>query len=175
MIDTESTTPKTFSSDAIQMVRTFQTINLTLSQMADQKASILMGATFVAFSISVGQATKPDGMSWAIIVLALFALTAAVLAVLAIIPAVKAKPNSNLLFFGSFTQLSEADFADQVIKQLATPESTYRMMLHDIYQNGQVLQHKKYKYLGYAYRVFLAGLVLTVVTLIIEKSVGFGL
>jgi Family of unknown function (DUF5706) len=175
MSDAESTTPKTFSSDAIHMVRTFQTINLTLSQMADQKASILMGATFVAFSISVGQASKPGGLSWAIIVLTLFALTAAVLAVLAIIPAVKAKATSNVLFFGSFTQLSEAEFADQVINQLATPESTYRMMLHDIYQNGQVLQHKKYKYLGYAYRVFLAGLVLTVVTLIIEKSVGFGL
>jgi hypothetical protein len=31
-------------------------------------------------------------------------------------------------------------------------------MLHDLYQNGVVLERKKYRLLGYAYRVFLAGL-----------------
>jgi len=37
-------------------VRTALQANLTLSQMADQKASILMGATFVVFTLAVGQA-----------------------------------------------------------------------------------------------------------------------
>jgi hypothetical protein len=32
-------------------------------------------------------------------------------------------------------------------------------MLRDIYQNGQVLRLKKYKLLGWSYRVFLIGLV----------------
>ena len=32
------------------------------------------------------------------------------------------------------------------------------MMLHDVYQNGQVLQRRKYRFLGYAYRMFIAGL-----------------
>jgi hypothetical protein len=31
-------------------------------------------------------------------------------------------------------------------------------MLHDLYQNGIVLERKKYRMLGYAYRVFLTGL-----------------
>ena len=34
--------------------------NLSLSQMADQKASILMGATFVVFTIAVGQVSRGD-------------------------------------------------------------------------------------------------------------------
>ena len=45
-----------YSRDAIHLVRTLQTVTISLSQMADQKASILMGATFVVFTISVGQA-----------------------------------------------------------------------------------------------------------------------
>ena len=38
---------KPFPANAIHVVRTAQTINVQLSAMADQKASILMGATFV--------------------------------------------------------------------------------------------------------------------------------
>ena len=49
-----------FSIQAIHLVRTTTLANLALSQMADQKASILMGATFVVFTISVGQATRGD-------------------------------------------------------------------------------------------------------------------
>ena len=47
--------PTGFSNHAIHLIRTSQQINLTLSQMADAKASILMGATFLVFTISVGQ------------------------------------------------------------------------------------------------------------------------
>ena len=43
-------------ANASNMLRTAQQIQYQLSQMADQKASILMGATFVVFTISVGQA-----------------------------------------------------------------------------------------------------------------------
>ena len=94
------------------------------------------------------------------------------LAVFAIMPAVRPKPNTarNVLFFGYFTQMSEQDYVDEVLDDLANDEVIYRTMLRDIYQNGQVLQHKKYKFLGYAYRVFLVGLVLTVACLILEKT-----
>ena len=48
--------PSGYSNHAIHLVRTSQQINLTLSQMADAKASILMGAAFIVFTIAVGQA-----------------------------------------------------------------------------------------------------------------------
>ena len=161
-----------FSPNAVHLVRTTQQINLTLSQMADQKASILMGATFVVFTISVGQAGN-QGVTAAILVLALFSFISAMLAVFAILPSVATKPNPggnpNILFFGTFTAMSEDEFADAVLQELKSDETVYRAMLRDIYQNGQVLQRKKYRFLGYAYRTFLTGLVLTVATLIAER------
>ena len=42
--------PSPYLPHAVQALRTAQRITLTLSQMADQKASILMGAAFVVFS-----------------------------------------------------------------------------------------------------------------------------
>ena len=159
--------------NAIHLVRTVQQLNVTLSQMADQKASILMGATFVVFTISVGQASR-QGATSAILVLAFFSFISAMLAVFAILPSVSPKPsaNPNILFFGNFTAMTETEFADAVLDGLHSDEDIYRLMLKDIYQNGQVLQRKKYKYLGYAYRVFLGGLVATVAALIIERILG---
>jgi Family of unknown function (DUF5706) len=156
--------------NAVHLVRTLQQINVSLSQMADQKASILMGATFVVFTISVGQAGK-QGVTHAILVLAVFSFISAMLAVFAILPSVSPKPseNPNLLFFGNFTALSEEQFADAIMARLRSDEDIYRTMLKDIYQNGQVLQRKKYRFLGYAYRAFLAGLVITILTLFIER------
>ena len=43
-----------YSVHAIHMVRSSMLVHMQLSQMADQKASLLMGATFVVFSIAVG-------------------------------------------------------------------------------------------------------------------------
>ena len=173
MTDDNMPITKPIVANAIHLVRTTQQINVTLSQMADQKASILMGATFVVFTISVGQASR-QGVTTGILVLALFSFLSAMLAVFAILPSIASKPsaNPNILFFGTFTQMSEDEFADAVIAQLHTDEDVYRLMLRDIYQNGQVLQRKKYRFLGYAYRTFLVGLVITVVTLIGERVLG---
>ena len=162
-----------YATDAIHLVRTTQQINLTLSQMADQKASILMGATFVVFTISVGQASR-QGASPATLVLALFSFVSAMLAVFAILPSVSGKAvdekHRNLLFFGNFTTMSEEEFADLVLEELKDEEKVFRAMLRDIYQNGQVLQRKKYRFLGYAYRTSLAGLTLTIIAFLGERS-----
>ena len=44
---------KHYSPNAVHMMRTAQLNTLQLSQMADHKASILLGATFLVFSLSV--------------------------------------------------------------------------------------------------------------------------
>ena len=164
--------PTGFSNHAIHLVRTSVQANLALSQMADQKASILMGATFVVFTIAVGQA-RGGNMTVSLAVLALSAFLSALCAVYAVLPSVRppkggfvGKPNK--MFFGHFTQLPEDEWADSVIDELRADETVFRTMLHDVYQNGQVLQSKKYKYLGRAYRIFIIGLSLTVVTFVLE-------
>jgi Family of unknown function (DUF5706) len=167
MSDKEADQRPTLTPNSVHLVRTLQQLNLSLSQMADQKASILMGATFVVFTISIGQASRGE-ITLPLLVLALFSFISAMLAVFAILPSVSPRPseNPNILFFGNFTHMSDQEFADAVIARLSHDEDVFRTMLKDIYQNGQVLQRKKYKYLGLAYRAFLAGLVLTVAAVI---------
>jgi hypothetical protein len=136
------------------MLRTTQLAQLQLSAMADTKASILMGATFVIFTITIGQARQGG---------APIAFFAAIFAILAVLPMTRARKKTqstpNILFFGVFSHMAEDDFIEEVVARLATDDSVYRTMAHDIHQNGMVLQHKKYRMLGIAYRIFLAGLV----------------
>ena len=47
MADSEAPLKKPLVPNAVHLVRTAQQMNLQLSQMADQKASILMGAAFL--------------------------------------------------------------------------------------------------------------------------------
>jgi Family of unknown function (DUF5706) len=169
--------PTGFSNHAIHLVRTSQQINLSLSQMADQKASILMGATFLVFTISVGQA-RNGSLPWALTILALFAFASALCAVFAVLPSIsgpkKGVGGTNKLFFGYFTAMDEAEWTDSILSELHADETVFRTMLHDIYQNGQVLQRKKFRYLGIAYRVFITGMCLTVVAFVVEHALQGG-
>ena len=129
-----------------------------------------MGATFVIFTITIGQSKGGQTAPLPLLILGGFAFIAAVLAVLAILPAThyRAVPADNLLFFGSFTKLDEGEYVERVLDQLETDEGIYRTMAQDIYQNGVVLERKKYRYLGYAYRVFLVGLTLSLIAFVVE-------
>ncbi|MCP5395520.1 MAG: hypothetical protein H6918_02080 [Sphingomonadaceae bacterium] len=164
------------TGSAIHLVRNAQIQGLTLSRMADQKASILMGATFVVFSISVSRSLAGD-LPWSLALLAVFAFLSSLCAVMAVLPSTKkpdpAKIIPNPLFFGHYTSLSEEEWTDEVIQALRTDETVFRMMLHDIYQNGQVLQRRKYRFLGLAYRLFITGLVITMLSFVIELLIAY--
>ena len=160
------------SVQAVQMLRTAQVNTMMLSQMADQKASILMGATFLVFSIAVSRSLAGD-LPWSLALLAIFAFLSSGLAVVAVIPSIgkpKTVARPNLMFFGHFSERDEDEWTDEVIRNLADDESVYRVMLHDIYQNGQVLHRRKYLYLRYAYSTFVFGLIATLISFAIEFS-----
>jgi hypothetical protein len=160
MAEERSESVPVYSANAIHMMRTTQLAHFQLSAMADHKASILMGATFVIFTITVGQA-HGSSAPLPLLILGGFAFLSAVCAVLSVLPAIRRPKGGrlNVLFFGSFTQLSEDEFLDEITGRLASDESIYRTMALDIYQNGCVLHRKKYRLLGWAYRIFLVGLV----------------
>jgi hypothetical protein len=169
--------PRKLVPNAVHLVRTATQTNLALSQMADQKASILMGATFVVFTLAIGQA-RSGTVPLALLVLAVFAFLSAMCAVAAVLPAISGKSQAdaqpNILFFGTFAHLSEDEFADRILDELGDDERIYRTMLRDIHQNGLVLQHKKYRFLRYAYLLFLTGLVLTFGIFLFEIHALFG-
>jgi hypothetical protein len=167
-----------FPPNAVHLVRTSQQLTMQLSQMADQKASILMGATFVVFTISVGQARTGE-LALPLAILATFSFLSALLAVSAVLPRVgKAPPiefrdgkdHSNLLFFGRFAQMEEEEFIAAIKGRLRSEEDIYETMLRDTYQNGVVLARRKYRFLGYAYRLFVLGLTLTFAAFIWEMA-----
>ena len=165
-----------YSYYTVHALRTVQSNTLRLSQMADQKASILMGAAFVVFSIAVGQALA-GSLPWSLAILAVFAFLSSFCAVLAVLPRaggpLAAHTRPNLLFFGHFHDRDEDDWTDEVLAELRTDEGVFRAMLHDIYQNGQVLQHRKYRFLGYAYRLFVIGLVVTLAAFAAEFALSY--
>ena len=157
----EKPTSIVYPVNAAHLMRTAQLAQLQLSAMADTKASILMGATFVIFTITIGQA-RGDGAPLPLLILGGAAFFSAIFAVLAVLPMTKKRKavgERNILFFGVFSQMGEEEFIDEVTARIRTENDIYRTMARDIYQAGCVLQNKKYRMLGYAYRVFLFGLV----------------
>jgi hypothetical protein len=146
--------------NAAHLMRTTQLAQLQLSAMADHKASILMGATFVIFTIAIGKAQGASA-PLPLLILGGAAFFSAICAVLAVLPVTRprAGAEANILFFGAFTQMEEEAFIAQLLARLDSDDSIYRTMARDIYQAGTVLQSKKYRMLGWAYRIFLVGLV----------------
>jgi hypothetical protein len=167
-----ATSERKFSNHAIHLVRNSQIQTLSLSSMADNKASILIGATFVVFSMSVTQLFG-NGATFSVMALAATAFVASLFAVLSVIPSVPKAPEDkrhfNNLFFGHFTSLSTEEWTEEMLTKLETDESLFRTMLKDIHQNGQVLAKKKYKYLNYAYRSFIWGVFVTWIVFAYER------
>lgn len=166
---------RAFSDQAIHLMRTAQLNGLTHARMADQKASILLGATFLVFSLSISRALTGQ-LPIALTVLASFSFASSLCAVMAVLPSVTRpkgpEMNTNLLFFGHFAWMDEAEWTDELLDALETDESVFRTMAHDMYQNGLVLQAKKFRYLSVAYRIFIAGLATTLVVFAAEMMWG---
>ena len=167
----EAASPADFSANAVHLLRTVQLNSLRLSQMADQKASILMGATLLVFSISLSRSLTGE-LPWSLAVMAAFAFVSSLCAVMAVLPSLsKSLPpgvRRNKVFFGHFHDLDEEEWTRDLLDELHADEGVFRLMLHDIYQNGQVLQRRKYRFLGYAYRLLIVGLLATLATFVIE-------
>ena len=165
----------TYSNHAIHLMRTAQMSTLKLSQMADQKASILLGATFLVFSLSVSRALTGE-MPVSLMILASFSFASSLCAVMAVLPKV-GRPdgpvkNRNLIFFGHYTWMDEDEWTEELLARLETDRTVFETMAHDMYQNGQVLAGKKYRFLALAYQVFMTGLFVTLAVFGIEMAIS---
>jgi hypothetical protein len=164
---------RSFSGNAGHAARQTIVNNITMSQIADQKASMLMGATFLVFTLAIGQASRSGGHApLALMVLGAFAFLAAIFAIAVVMPSsrtpLSAEGRDNLMFFGVIGQLDEDIFVERMIDNLSEDETLFRMMMRDVWQNSQVLRNKKYRLLGYAYRTFLAGLIASAAVFVLQ-------
>lgn len=163
-----------FPANMVHVIRTAQSIHVSLSQMADAKANMLLAATFVIFTIALGQANNATAQI-PLLILGTSAFASAYFAILCVMPATRFPTGGklNLLFFGSYHHIPEAEYLDRIIANVKNEEAAFRMMARDMYQNGVVLARKKYRLLGIAYRIFLIGLSLSFAAFLIQIGLEF--
>ena len=166
----QMTEARKFGGDAVQAIRTASQAHHHLSAMADRKASMMMGASFVVFTISVAQATTRGHLPLPLLVLGVSAFLSAAISAIAVMPTINAakdvQGDRNLMFFGGFADMKEDEYVAQMMDRLADQEQLLTMVARDVYQNGQVLAHKKYRLLKYAYSIFILGLFASVAAFI---------
>jgi Family of unknown function (DUF5706) len=157
------------SHAAIYLLRTTQQNHVHLSMMADQKASILIGASFVLLTILFAH-LREHQITVPLTILTVTTMTAAFFAILAVMPCVTTRQMSrtqiNPLFFGAFAALDWDAYERVMLDILADEEQCYKAMLRDIYLLGSVLHRKKYRYLAYSYKVFGSGFIMTFLAMV---------
>ena len=107
-----------WSDDAVYALRTTQQQHVQLSMMADHKANMLIGATFIVFTLAIGQ-SQSGNMSLPLLILAIAAFASAGLAAIAVMPSFSPRRGgpTNMLFFGGFSSLSEEEFVDRLLNE----------------------------------------------------------
>ena len=163
-----------FPKEVHNLLMAANSTNMTLSEMADSKASILLGASFVVFSLSIGNIA--DGKAnFPLLVLTSFAFVATIFGVLTVRPnrMRKAKlpvPGAkvNILFFGSYIDCPREEYVDEVIRVLSSEEETYRRLARDLWDHGHILRDNKYRWLYWSFTFFLYGMIVTAVALVVQ-------
>jgi len=156
---------------AIYLLRTVQQHHVQLSLMADNKAGVLLGASFVSLTI-LGAWASTGAAKYAAIAMAISVLLTAFFSALSLIPrshSVRGRDEvRNILFFGVFSHMRYEDFENEVMEILHKDQEIFRSMLRDIYSMGLVQQRKKFKFLRYSYFSFLFGLIASPATALVE-------
>ena len=162
------------------MLRITQGNQAQLSAMADQKANIVLGASFVGLTLLLSRLGS-GGMTPSLVVLSIFTLASALFALLTVMPSLPSRvridpesPGFNPLFFGFFSRMDPDDYMKHMRQIMDDDARVIETVLRDIHQAGTVLYHQKYRYLGYSYRLLMMGLVLSLASVGVEWAVGFG-
>lgn len=158
------------ASSADYLLRSLQSNQLSLSAIADQKASILVGATMVVLGV-VAPIDADDNTSAALIILAVTAGLAGAAAVAALIPRVRTRsPRRNVLFFGVHSTLSSEEFHRAMGRILSDAASIHEAIVEDVHQMGLVLS-TKFRFINLAYAILLVGLSATTIAYLIGSIV----
>ena len=155
-----------------------------LSQIADNKANIMLTVNALMISLMLGgPMTKVDKHPEYLMPLGLVLLTSAiciVTATLATRPTVThgrttkeeiKRKEANLLFFGNFHDMPLADYQEGMRDLMEDREYLYGTLTKDLHSLGKVL-HRKYRFLRITYTIFMLGVVSAVVLVLFMASRG---
>ncbi|TVZ55999.1 putative metal-dependent HD superfamily phosphohydrolase [Lutibacter sp. Hel_I_33_5] len=156
--------------------------HITLSDIADTKANILLSVNAIIISLVlsnlVSKLDNPSNQYLIIpsLVFIIFTVASIVLSVLSTRPNVTegkftkedvANKKVNLLFFGNFHQMKLPDFEWAMNEMMQDRDYLYGSLTKDLYFLGLVL-NRKYKLLRVTYTVFMIGIVVSVLAFILS-------
>ena len=159
--------------------------HITLSDIADTKANILLSVNAIIISVALSNLLpKLDNPSnqyliTPTIIFIIFTVTSIVLSVLATRPNVTEGKFSkkdvedkkvNLLFFGNFHKMSLSEFEWAMGELMKDKDYLYNSMTKDLYFLGKVLS-RKYKILRLTYLVFMIGIIVSVIAFAIAFKI----
>ena len=151
--------------------------HITLSDIADTKANILLSVNAIIISMSfstlIPKLDNPsnDYLLIPSIIFILFTVVCMVLSILATRPNVTngkftkkdvANKKVNLLFFGNFHKMKLDDFEWGIKEMMQDKEYLYGSLTKDLYFLGLVL-NRKYSLLRITYTVFMIGIIVSVI------------
>jgi len=161
------------------MFRTTSGNHIMLSQMADNKANILITINSIILSVVVSvlirKLEEDPRLVVPTIMLVTVCLTTIVFAILSTRPNISAgrftrddvkNKKTNLLFFGNFHGMNVEDYEWSMKQMMKDADYLYGSLIKDIYYLGKVLG-KKYKFLRIAYNIFMFGFVASILSFVI--------
>ena len=156
--------------------------HMTLSNIADTKANILLSVNAIIISLALSNLLPKldnpsnDYLILPTIIFVVFTVASIILSILATRPNVTegkfnkedvANKKVNLLFFGNFHQMKLNDFEWAISEMMEDKGYLYNSLTKDLYFLGLVL-NKKYKILRLTYTVFMIGIIVSVLAFAIS-------
>lgn len=136
--------------------------HMTLNQMADSKAAMILTAASLITTVALTQFRSLPLPT--VLILIATGLVAVIFSILAIIPPLHASGKVNLFYFRSFVELDENEFIARFRETLADRDKLYEAYLHEIYFLGKHRLTRKYRLVRNGLWTLLGGLSLAAVS-----------
>jgi predicted metal-dependent HD superfamily phosphohydrolase len=157
-----------------------------LSDMADNKANIMITTTSiilsVLLSVLVRKLEENPYLTIPTMLLITICVITMVFSILSTRPSLPhgtftpediSEKKVNLLFFGNFYRMSFNDYSSGMQEMMNDKEFLYGSLTRDVYAQGVVLG-RKYRLLRVAYNVFMFGIVVSVIAFVIASFFSGG-
>lgn len=152
---------------------------VSLSNLADQKAALMISVNSILVSVIITFVFGSDGFNKNLLYPILFLLSVCVMTIVFSIIATKPKLRSHknsgqsvdLFFFQSFSSISSESYQAQMKELMRDENILQEKILNNIHAQGKVLT-RKYNQLKIAYTIFLVGFPVSVL-LVVGKMLGW--
>lgn len=168
------------------MLRLTSSNHIQLSEMADNKANILISVNAIIISVILSillrKLQTDPYLTYPTIIFLLSSVATIVVSILATRPKLSAgtfadediqNKKTNLLFFGNFHKMPLVNYENAMRTMMQDPDYLYSSIVQDIYSLGAVLG-KKYKLIRLAYNIFMYGIIISVIAFGIASFINSG-